>query len=97
MASTLAAFFVLALATAAAPSGPSRTVEKRDSLQSCAASMNGQLPNPTPLGYVFSGNVRRYYVAAEEVYWNYAPTGWDNWLGVGDGTLSHNPCSLTQS
>ncbi|KAI7720420.1 Cupredoxin [Hortaea werneckii] len=44
--------------------------------------MNGILPSPTPSGYVFSGNVRKYYVAAEEVEWNYAPTGWDNWLGV---------------
>jgi len=44
--------------------------------------MNGILPSPTPSGFVFSGNIRRYYVAAEEVEWNYAPTGWDNWLGV---------------
>lgn len=51
--------------------------------------MNDVLPSPTPPGYVFSGNVRKYYVAAEEVEWNYAPTGWDNWLGVG-----HHPQSL---
>lgn len=57
--------------------------ENRDeSLSACATSMNGILPSPTPSGYVFSGNVRKYYVAAEEVEWNYAPTGWDNWLGV---------------
>jgi hypothetical protein len=51
-------------------------------LESCSASMDGQLPRPTPSDFQFSGNVRRYYVAAEEVEWDYAPTGWDNWLGV---------------
>jgi hypothetical protein len=35
-----------------------------------------------PSNFDFSGNVRTYYVAAEEVLWDYAPTGWDNWLGV---------------
>lgn len=44
--------------------------------------MDGKLPSVLPLGFNYSGNVRRYYVAAEEVEWNYAPTGWDNWLGV---------------
>ena len=44
--------------------------------------MNGALPTTTPPGFVFSGNVRQFYVAAEEIEWNYAPTGWDNWLGV---------------
>ncbi|KAI7330553.1 Cupredoxin [Hortaea werneckii] len=52
------------------------------SLQACADQLDGELPSPTPLNYQFSGNVRRYYVAAEEVEWDYAPTGWDNWLGV---------------
>jgi len=42
--------------------------------------MNGSLP--TTSGFTFNGTVRRYYVAAEEVEWDYAPTGWDNWLGV---------------
>jgi hypothetical protein len=50
------------------------------SLASCAASLNGSLP--TTSGFTFNGTVRRYYVAAEEVEWDYAPTGWDNWLGV---------------
>jgi hypothetical protein len=49
---------------------------------SCAAAMDGQLPSFVPSNFHFSGNVRRYYVAAEEVEWDYAPTGWDNWLGV---------------
>jgi hypothetical protein len=51
-------------------------------LEACSTSMDGQLPSPTPSDFQFSGNVRRYYVAAEEVEWDYAPTGWDNWLGV---------------
>lgn len=50
--------------------------------------MDGKLPYPTPLGYEFSGNVRRFYVAAEEVEWDYVPSGWDNWLGVSDGLWS---------
>ncbi|THV79282.1 hypothetical protein D6D29_07016, partial [Aureobasidium pullulans] len=49
-------------------------------LASCAASMNSSVPSS--LGFNFSGTIRRYYVAAEEVEWDYAPTGWDNWLGV---------------
>lgn len=53
-------------------------------LQSCAAGLNGQVPVPTPPGFDFSGKVRTYYIAAEEVEWDYAPTGWDNWLGVGN-------------
>lgn len=48
----------------------------------CAAGMDGTLPSPTPADFKFSGNVRKYYIVAEEVEWNYAPTGWDNWLGV---------------
>ena len=37
--------------------------------------MNGHLPYSTPKGFEFTGNVRRYYVAAEYVNWDYAPTG----------------------
>jgi hypothetical protein len=51
-------------------------------LKSCAAGMDGQLPSHVPSNFHFSGNVRRYYIAAEEVEWDYAPSGWDNWLGV---------------
>ncbi|RMY90751.1 hypothetical protein D0864_06191 [Hortaea werneckii] len=51
-------------------------------LSSCAAGLNGVLPSPTPAQWDYSGNVRRYYIAAEEVEWDYAPSGWDNWLGV---------------
>ena len=52
------------------------------SLASCASSMNNALPSPTPSDFHFSGTVRRYYVAAEEITWDYAPTAWDNWMGV---------------
>jgi FtsP/CotA-like multicopper oxidase with cupredoxin domain len=48
----------------------------------CSATLDGRLPAFTPSNFQFSGNVRRYYIAAEEVEWDYAPTGWDNWLGV---------------
>lgn len=51
-------------------------------LSQCAASLDGQLPSQTPSNFDFSGNVRRYYVAAEEMEWDYVPSGWDNWLGV---------------
>ena len=46
--------------------------------------MDNQLPskNSIPSNFTFSGNVRTYYVAAEQIAWNYAPDGWDNWLGV---------------
>jgi hypothetical protein len=56
------------------------------SLASCAASLNGTVPSSP--GFNFSGTVRRYYVAAEEIEWNYAPSGWDNWLGVSQDGLS---------
>jgi len=53
------------------------------SIQACRSSLNGAPPSPTPPGWNSSGKVRQYYIAAEEVEWDYAPTGWDNWLGVG--------------
>ncbi|KAK9371541.1 Cupredoxin [Lipomyces chichibuensis] len=48
----------------------------------CLSEMNGILPSVIPPGFNFSGNVRRYYMAAEIDTWDYAPTGHDNWLGV---------------
>ena len=52
------------------------------SLQQCKTLMNGALPNIIPTDFHNSGNVRRYYIAAEEETWDYLPSGWDNWLGV---------------
>ncbi|KAK5679413.1 hypothetical protein LTS10_008230 [Elasticomyces elasticus] len=71
--SILASAALCVLTVSAAPS---------PELESCAAGLNGQIPVPTPPDWDFSGTVRRYYVAAEEVEWDYAPSGWDNWLGV---------------
>ncbi|KAI7287602.1 Cupredoxin [Hortaea werneckii] len=72
----------LAYSTVLGTPFPASLTSSSSSLQACANRLDGQLPSPTPLGYNFSGNVRRYYVAAEEEEWDYAPTGWDNWLGV---------------
>jgi hypothetical protein len=44
-------------------------------LPACASQMDGKLPYYQPLGFNFSGNIRRYYVAAEVDTWDYAPTG----------------------
>ena len=41
----------------------------------CKARMDGHLPSYVPPNFHFSGNVRRYYVAAEIDTWDYAPTG----------------------
>lgn len=60
----------------------SEMTRRNGSLPSCTATLDGKLPSFTPSNFQFSGNVRRYYIAAEETEWDYAPTGWDNWLGV---------------
>jgi hypothetical protein len=44
-------------------------------LPACASQMDGKLPYYHPMGFNFSGNIRRYYVAAEVDTWDYAPTG----------------------
>jgi hypothetical protein len=41
----------------------------------CTAKMDGSLPSFIPKDFQHSGNVRRYYVSAEIVPWNYAPSG----------------------
>lgn len=48
----------------------------------CSSALDGKLPKQIPTGFNFTGNVRTYYIAAEQDTWNYAPSGWDNWLGV---------------
>ncbi|KAI7056389.1 hypothetical protein KC340_g17678, partial [Hortaea werneckii] len=77
---------VTTVTTTASTTTPSSSSSDQDSpspyLSSCAADLNGVLPSPTPAQWTYSGNVRRYYIAAEEVEWDYAPSGWDNWLGV---------------
>ncbi|KAL2222223.1 putative multicopper oxidase [Thermoascus aurantiacus ATCC 26904] len=44
--------------------------------------MNGALTGSEPIDFHFTGVVRRHYISAEEITWDYAPTGFDNWLGV---------------
>src|SRR6266536_3906813 len=58
------------------------TVQNSTNLKACAASMDGALPSPRSSDFTFSGHIRRYYIAAEQVTWDYIPSGWDNWLGV---------------
>lgn len=63
-------------------------MKRSTSLSSCAADLNGQVPYGAPIDFKFSGNFRRYYIAADEETWDYAPTGWDNWLGL---PIQHSP------
>ncbi|KAI4717172.1 Cupredoxin [Aureobasidium sp. EXF-10727] len=67
-----------------APNSTTPDQSKLAARNECEALMDSQLPGKSsvPTDFKFSGNVRTYYVAAEEVAWNYAPSGWDNWLGV---------------
>lgn len=43
---------------------------------------DNQLPSWAGADFKFTGNVRTYYMAAEQITWNYAASGWDNWMGV---------------
>ncbi|RHZ57074.1 hypothetical protein CDV55_105750 [Aspergillus turcosus] len=80
MHSILFPLLAVAAGTLAAPS----TLNTRHSLvtEECLARLNGELPYYVPANFHFSGTVRRYYVAVGVETWDYAPTGWDNWLGV---------------
>ncbi|KAH9827085.1 Multicopper oxidase [Teratosphaeria destructans] len=80
--STVQASSSLSAATTVSSSPSQPTGSSSAALQSCAARLNGQVPSPTPPDFDFSGNVRRYFIAAEEEEWDYVLTGWDNWLGV---------------
>lgn len=73
--STLLAAGLVSLAAAGPALAPGQ-------LEKCAAGLDGKLPSNPPPDFHFSGNVRKYYVAADELEWDYAPSGWDNWLGV---------------
>lgn len=84
MAFSLASI-VLALASSATAASVATSYASSASVSSspsCTATLNGKLPNQTPINFHPSGNVRQYYIAAEDITWDYAPTGWDNWLGV---------------
>lgn len=60
------------------------------SVQSCSARMNGQLPSFVPTGFNYSGTSRQIYMKAEEVVWDYIPSGWDNMRGI---PISDTPTS----
>ncbi|KAK9364966.1 Cupredoxin [Lipomyces kononenkoae] len=81
LSSTAIAAGFAALAEAAALNARQEMVSSSIA-DKCLAEMDGTLPDYTPPGFNFSGNVRRYYMAAEIDTWDYAPTGRDNWLGV---------------
>ncbi|KAI9930690.1 hypothetical protein ASPWEDRAFT_39581 [Aspergillus wentii DTO 134E9] len=70
----LLASFLLASISVASPTSTKASA--------CTATLNGKLPSQTPVDFEFNGNVRKYYIAAEEVVWDYAPSGWDNMLGL---------------
>lgn len=67
---------------------PSNSKPRSTSSTQCTTSLDGNFPVQTPSGFHYSGNVRKYYIAAEEIDWDYAPSGWDNWLGL---PLQHSP------
>jgi hypothetical protein len=54
---------------------PSNLPQQNFTISQCEAMMDGHLPYSTPKDFEFTGNVRRYYVAAEYVTWDYAPSG----------------------
>jgi hypothetical protein len=70
-------FTVLASMLAAAQLATSSPIYSGNStidISSCLAKMDGKLPYYQPKGFNFSGNIRRYYVAAEVDTWDYAPS-----------------------
>jgi hypothetical protein len=73
MHSVLLFVFLLVAATGAFP--PAVPANHKESWAECEAHMDGQLPYYVPSNFNFSGNVRRYYVAAEIETWDYAPSG----------------------
>lgn len=80
MAFTFACIMLALLSSATAVAMPSST--STPSSHACTATLDRQLPKQTPSNFHPSGNVRQYYIAAEEITWDYAPSGYDNWLGV---------------
>lgn len=70
---TIALFLAGTAAVAGSPIAPANLT--RGQLSACESKMDSKLPYYQPLGFNFSGNVRRYYVATEVSTWNYAPSG----------------------
>lgn len=65
----------LLFATTALVSGSPINITSSTGNYTCSGHMDGHLPYYQPRGFNFTGNVRRYYVAAEIDTWNYAPSG----------------------
>ena len=66
---------LLVLATTAVVSGSPINNTNLTGSYTCSGYMDGRLPYYQPQGFNFSGNIRRYYIAAEIDTWNYAPSG----------------------
>lgn len=66
--------YALSLAALAVPA-IAAALPGRAASSACAARMDGQLPPFQPADFSFTGNVRRYYVAASEEEWDYVPSG----------------------
>ena len=69
-------FVTLALLAATAMRVASSLINSTVSIDpTCSNKMDGRLPYYQPTGFNFSGNIRRYYIAAEIDTWDYAPSG----------------------
>lgn len=93
MVRILCAFLFLGLSLAV-PSSTSRQQPSPTPSTQCTAALDGKLPAQIPYDFHYSGNVRKYYIAAEDIDWDYAPSGWDNWLGL---PLKHSPRAQSAS
>jgi hypothetical protein len=69
----LSVILLVAPFTLAAPS--TANAPRSEQWEECEAHMDGELPYWVPSNFHFSGNIRRYYVAAEVETWDYAPSG----------------------
>jgi manganese oxidase len=65
----------LLLAATAVVSGSPINSTSPTGTYTCSGHMDDRLPYYQPQGFKFTGNVRRYYVAAEIDTWDYAPSG----------------------
>jgi FtsP/CotA-like multicopper oxidase with cupredoxin domain len=75
-------FAIFLVVSSASFTGAVAIAQNNTVLRNCLNSMNGVLPNPRSSDFTFSGQIRRYYIAAEQVEWDYIPSRWDNVLGV---------------
>ena len=88
MVRILSSLLFVGLALAVPSSSSHRQQPSSTPSSQCTTTLDGKLPAETPSGFRYSGTTRKSYIAAEEVDWDYAPSGWDNWLGL---PLRHSP------